>query len=154
MARRGKRRRLIEPVVFWTSSAEETEEVGKKIGILVEKGDLLCLTGDLGAGKTTLIKGIVKQRANVDPSQVTSPTFSYMHVYEGAEVIYHFDLYRLSSPQEFLEAGFMEFLSTGSICCIEWPDKLPSNLSLQKVLIHLEYLSQEKRKITVQRENG
>lgn len=142
-----------EPLIFWTSSAEETEEIGKKIGKMLQKGDLLCLTGDLGAGKTTLIKGIVKERTGLDPSVVTSPTFSYMHLYEGSENLYHFDLYRLASSQDFIEAGFMEFLSTDCICCIEWPDKLPSNLALQKVLIHLEYLSEETRKIIIQRED-
>lgn len=137
-----------DPIVFWTTSSDETEKVGREIAKLLRKGDVLCLTGDLGAGKTTLVKGIAKECTGVESLDVTSPTFSYMHLYQGKENLYHFDLYRFSSSEEFLHAGFVEFISSDTICCIEWPDRLPSNLCFRKLCVHLEYLSLEQRKIT------
>lgn len=140
-----------EPAIFLTTSASETEEIGRSIGKLVKKGDVLCLTGDLGAGKTTLVKGIAKEYAGVSSSDVTSPTFTYLNIYSEKNTLYHFDLYRLSSSNEFLEAGFSEFLFAEGVCCIEWPERLPSNLPLQKVLVHIQYLSANERKITFER---
>ena len=140
-----------DPITFLTFSSNETEEIGQQIGRLAKSGDVFCLTGDLGAGKTTLVKGIARQYTGVDSLEVTSPTFSYLNIYSGLSDLHHFDLYRLSSSQEFIQAGFLEFLSTKGICCIEWPDRLPPHLPLQKVSIHMEYLSLEERKITVQR---
>ena len=140
-----------DPITFLTFSSTETEEIGQRIAKLLQSGDILCLTGDLGAGKTTLVKGIAKEYTGINALEVTSPTFTYLNIYSGPYSLYHFDLYRLSSPEEFIQAGFLEFLTTKGICCIEWPDRLPSNLSLQKVSIHMEYLSLEQRKITFQR---
>lgn len=140
-----------DPITFLTHSSNETEDVGKQIGRLVQNGDVLCLTGDLGAGKTTLVKGIAKQYTGINTLDVTSPTFTYLNIYSGVSDLYHFDLYRLSSPEEFIQAGFLEFLSAKGICCIEWPDRLPPHLSLQKISIHMEYISLEQRKITVER---
>ncbi len=140
-----------DPIIFLTHSSNETEDVGGQIGRLVQNGDVLCLTGDLGAGKTTLVKGIAKQYTGINTLDVTSPTFTYLNIYSGLSDLYHFDLYRLSSPEEFIQAGFLEFLSTKGICCIEWPDRLPPHLPLQKVSIHMEYISLEQRKITVER---
>ena len=143
-----------DPITFLTHSSNETEEIGKQIGRLLQSGDVLCLTGDLGAGKTTLVKGIAKECTGIDTKEVTSPTFTYLNIYSGSYDLYHFDLYRLSSPEEFIQAGFLEFLSTKGICCIEWPDRLPPHLSLQKISIHMEYLSLEQRKITFQRNHA
>lgn len=140
-----------DPISFLTNSSSETEDIGQQIGRLARNGDVFCLTGDLGAGKTTLVKGIAKELTGVNTLDVTSPTFTYLNIYSGLQDLYHFDLYRLASSEEFIQAGFLEFLSTKGICCIEWPDRLPSNLTLQKVSIHMEYLSFEQRKITLQR---
>lgn len=138
-------------ITFLTCSSSETEDIGCQIGQLVKNGDVLCLTGDLGAGKTTLIKGIAKHYTGIDTSEVTSPTFTYLNIYSGLYDLYHFDLYRLPSPEEFIQAGFLEFLSPKGICCIEWPDKLPAHTPLQKISIHIEYISLAQRKITFQR---
>lgn len=143
-----------DPITFLTHSSSETEDIGQQIGQLVQSGDILCLTGDLGAGKTTLVKGIAKQYTGISTLEVTSPTFTYLNIYSGLQNLYHFDLYRLSSSEEFIQAGFLEFLSTKGICCIEWPDRLPTNLSLQTTSIHMEYISFEQRKITLQRNHA
>ena len=140
-----------DSISFLTHSSSETEDIGQQIGQLVQDGDILCLTGDLGAGKTTLVKGIAKQFTGINTLEVTSPTFTYLNIYSGLQTLYHFDLYRLSSSEEFIQAGFLDFLSMKGICCIEWPDRLPKNLSLQTTSIHIEYTSLQQRKITLQR---
>lgn len=142
---------MIESFDFFTRSPEETQEVGKKIASFLKAGDVLCLTGDLGAGKTTLIKGISLEWANIPPQEVTSPTFTYFHMYCGTRPLYHFDLYRLSSNLQFCDLGFHEFLSRGAVCCIEWPDRIPTHLSFEKVLIDISYQSPEERLITFRR---
>ena len=136
---------------FASSSSEETIEIGRQIGALLHKKELVCLTGDLGAGKTTLIKGIVHFLTGTLPSEVVSPTFTYLNIYSGSSDVYHFDLYRLSSKEEFLAAGFDEFLEKDGICLVEWPDRLPEKILKQKTSIHIAYVSQEKRKITLLR---
>ncbi len=140
-----------EPLTFFTKSSEESQGVGKEIAKLIRPGDVVCLTGDLGAGKTTLMKGVSEALLGISPEEVTSPTFTYLHVYSGDQKIYHFDLYRLRSTEEFLALGFHEFFSKDSICCVEWPDKIPKELTLQKVSIDIAYLSLEERKITFTR---
>jgi tRNA threonylcarbamoyladenosine biosynthesis protein TsaE len=142
---------MTQSITFFTKSFEDTQKAGREIAKFIRPGDVVCLTGDLGAGKTTLMKGISKELAEISPEEVTSPTFTYLHIYSGTQKIYHFDLYRLASSEEFLALGFHEFFSESSICCIEWPDKIPKELRLQKVSIEIAYLSLETRKITFQR---
>src|SRR3989339_1046915 len=120
-------------LTFFTKSSEDTQEVGRTIAKLIRLGDVVCLTGDLGAGKTTLMKGFSQELADISPDEVTSPTFTYLHIYSGSQKIHHFDLYRLSSSTEFLSLGFDEFFSKDTICCVEWPDKIPPQLTFQKV---------------------
>ena len=101
-------------------------ETGIFLASQIGKGDVLCLSGELGAGKTTLVKGIISTLAKCPPANVTSPTFSYMHVYPGPTTIYHFDLYRLEQADDFLEKGFIDFLQPHHICLIECPEKISS----------------------------
>jgi tRNA threonylcarbamoyladenosine biosynthesis protein TsaE len=138
-------------LVFFTHNADSTKQTGALIAKHLIPGDVVCLNGDLGAGKTTLIKGMVSSLLNIDPLEVTSPTFTYLHIYSNQRKIYHFDLYRFSSSEEFLLAGFDDFLYQNEICFVEWPDRLPQNLSYSKVCIDIEYLSAEERKITMRR---
>lgn len=106
----------------WSSSSpEETEGVGREIARLLPKGALCAFYGDLGAGKTTLIKGVVSELTGIDPSEISSPTFTYMTPYEG---IYHFDLYRIADLREFCRLGLDDYFDGQAICCIEWADRL------------------------------
>ncbi|MBX9924426.1 MAG: tRNA (adenosine(37)-N6)-threonylcarbamoyltransferase complex ATPase subunit type 1 TsaE [Rhabdochlamydiaceae bacterium] len=139
------------PLIFLTTSAEETQKAGREIAVLLKPGDVVCLTGELGAGKTTLIKGIAEKLGGINPLEVTSPTFTYLHTYPGSPPLHHFDLYRLASSEQFLSLGFTEFFGAGGICCIEWPEKIPQELSFSKVCIDLTYLSAQERNITFQR---
>jgi tRNA threonylcarbamoyladenosine biosynthesis protein TsaE len=145
---------MTEPLIFFTTSADETLKAGQEIAKLLNPGDVVCLTGELGAGKTTLIKGIAQQIAGIPPREVISPTFTYLHIYPGNPPLYHFDLYRLSSPEQFFSLGFPEFLGKTGICCIEWPDKIPEELSFSKIYVDLAYISAQERNIKFQRAYG
>lgn len=130
---------------FISHSAEETEAIGRKIGQMLRSGALVCLTGDLGAGKTTLSKGIVSQITGLAPHQVHSPTFVYLNVYEGDQTLYHFDCYRLKGGEDFLERGFDEYF--GETCLIEWPENIEQILPKKRILITIQYDGKEKRVI-------
>lgn len=103
--------------------------------------------GDLGAGKTTLIKGIAKGAGGILEREVTSPTFSYLHIYSGKVPIYHFDLYRLRNAKEFCALGFQEYLEGDGVCCIEWAERIKDLLPPHTFHICLEHEKEERRKI-------
>ena len=107
-----------------THSSEETLALGRTIGEQLKSGQLVCLFGELGAGKTTLIKGIVAGASGCSPDEVSSPTFVYHAVYEGKMTVHHFDLYRLKGADQFLELGFEEYFHTDGACCIEWAERI------------------------------
>ena len=102
-----------------SNSAEETLALGRKIAPLLKKGDVLVMTGDLGAGKTLFTTGILEFYEKKD--EVSSPTFTIVNEYDLKEdlKLFHFDVYRLESPEEFLAIGGDEFFEKG-ICLIEW----------------------------------
>lgn len=133
-----------------TNSENETREFGRELSQKLKGGDILLLSGDLGAGKTVLVKGIAKglgvSRA------ITSPTFSLMNVYEtaGAKLV-HIDTYRLKHEQELLDIGAEDYLGKpDTICVIEWPEKIAGILENKKTITAvIEHQDQHRRKITV-----
>ncbi len=134
----------------WKSgSTEETLAIGSFISSRLKANDVVCLFGELGAGKTTLIKGLIQGRTGISLFEVTSPTFVYMTPYRGNSdcTIYHFDLYRLKCQEEFSLLGFEEFLSAGGICCIEWSERIPSLLPKKRHEITVSHLDEGQRKI-------
>src|SRR5260221_14554725 len=111
-----------------TSCAEETFQIGSQLGKQLITPCIITFYGDLGAGKTTFIRGIASS-VGIDEREVCSPTFNYLNIYQGHLKMYHFDLYRIPTEQEFIAAGFDEFLNSDAICCIEWSEKISSLLS-------------------------
>jgi len=101
-----------------TTSEIETFEIGKKIAKILQKGDIICLTGDLGAGKTTITKSIAKYFSVEE--YITSPTFTIVNEYNGAIKINHFDVYRVEEIEEMYEIGYEEYFFSDAICIIEW----------------------------------
>lgn len=87
---------------------------------------LVTLTGDLGAGKTTLCQGLCLALGVIDPSEVISPTFTLANEYHGRVDVFHLDLYRLTDPEQFYEAGLDEYLTRPGLTLVEWPERLPS----------------------------
>ncbi|MDD7380221.1 MAG: tRNA (adenosine(37)-N6)-threonylcarbamoyltransferase complex ATPase subunit type 1 TsaE [Succiniclasticum sp.] len=115
-----------------------TEALGHLLGGLAQDGDVFCLSGDLGAGKTLLSKGVAVA-LGARKEDVTSPTFSLMNVYNGKSLeIRHFDLYRLNSPEELADIGFYEYAGGEGVTLIEWADLFTSELPPEYLQITLE----------------
>lgn len=109
-------------------NAAATERLGSLIGSLAQSGDVICFTGDLGAGKTLMSRGISLALGAAE-EEITSPTFAIMNVYEGKELeIRHFDLYRLNRPEELEDIGFDEYAGGEGVTLIEWAELFPDNL--------------------------
>ena len=112
--------------------------------------NIVLLQGNLGAGKTTLVKRYINATGGND-SDVDSPTFSIVNAYNVAQkTIYHFDLYRLNTIEEIEDIGFMEYIDSGNLCFIEWPEKIASYLPAERVLIvNIALSSQECREYSL-----
>lgn len=133
-----------------THSAEETLSCGRSLGQTLALGSIVCFFGDLAAGKTTFIKGLVSGAAGEHWEQaVNSPTFVYLNIYEGSKTIYHFDLYRLQSTPEFLAMGFDEFLHNAGICCFEWAERIQDLLPTACIRVKLSHVDENTRRITI-----
>jgi len=109
-----------------TTSPEETFAFGQCLAKVLGPSQVVCLAGDLGAGKTLLVQGLAKALGITDT--VTSPTFTILNVYEASFPIYHFDLYRLDHAEELFDIGFYEYTEGCGLSIIEWPDKFPDEL--------------------------
>lgn len=133
---------------FFSSSPEETAAIGEEIARTLKGDELLCLYGDLGAGKTTFSKGLVLQFAHIPPHEVNSPTFTYLNIYEGVQTVYHFDCYRLKGEEDFLERGFDEYF--GNLCLLEWPERIEKILPVKRIDITIDYHGESGREITVE----
>jgi len=132
-----------------TASAGQTIEVGRKFGQQLKGGEIVCLIGTLGSGKTHLIKGIA-EGAGADDNKTTinSPTFVLVNEYQGRFDIYHIDAYRLESIEEFERIGFDDFCYRDSVVLIEWADKIMPALNQQDcIVIELEHKSKNERSL-------
>ena len=113
--------------LFHTSTAEQTIELGCKIGSMLKAGDVIAMTGTLAAGKTTITKGIAQSLGIKD--NITSPTFCLISEYEGTKMpLYHMDVYRLEGAEDFINLGVEEMLYGRGVCIIEWSEKVQSEL--------------------------
>lgn len=121
---------------FVTHSTNETIALGRRLGALLREGDVLVLTGDLGAGKTQLTKGIAAGMGVED--DVTSPTFTIQMVYEGAKLpLYHFDLYRLEDPDQLDDTGLFDVLGGDGPCVIEWGEQFSQQIGDDRLDVFL-----------------
>lgn len=136
-------------VRYISSSAEETFQMGYQLGLKVSAPSVICFFGDLAAGKTTFIKGLITAAAQVDPSSIQSPTFNYLHIYEGSKIVYHFDLYRLRDSDEFLSMGFDEYFELEGICCLEWSERIIDCLPRNHMRVVLSHLGEDQRLISI-----
>lgn len=115
---------------------EETKDFGIKFGELLKGGDILCLNGDLGAGKTTLTKSIGLGLGVTD--YITSPTFALINEYEGRVRVYHFDVYRLENVEDLYDLGFDEYFYGSGVSIIEWADKIEKLLPKERIVLDIE----------------
>jgi tRNA threonylcarbamoyladenosine biosynthesis protein TsaE len=133
-----------------TNSAEETIALGRSLSEILASPKLVLLRGDLGAGKTTLVKGIAAAFGAAAEEDVTSPTFTLVHEYRGPRVnLYHIDLYRVDTQRELETLALDDLRTDDSILLIEWGEKFPRLLRERDVEISLERVSENERKIRV-----
>jgi tRNA threonylcarbamoyladenosine biosynthesis protein TsaE len=141
-------------LVYKTQSPEETFLFGKKLADFLKPGDVFCLKGDLGAGKTLFTQGLVQGVGYKD--EVTSPTFAIMNVYQAKIPIYHFDLYRLDYAEQLYDIGFEEYTARNSMgaAVIEWPDKFPEALPTEYLLVEIKAGQYENERFLYIKPNG
>ena len=130
---------------FISNSFLETVEIGRKIGKTLQAGDIICLEGDLGAGKTSLTKGIA-QSLNIE-EEITSPTYTIISEYPGKYKLFHMDLYRIDSSEEFEMIGADEILFSDGISIIEWSERIEDYLPDEKKIINITIQENGSRKI-------
>jgi tRNA threonylcarbamoyladenosine biosynthesis protein TsaE len=135
---------------FTTHSAEETIALGRSLADVLFPPKIVLLRGDLGAGKTTLVKGIAEAFRVASAEDVTSPTFTLVHEYRGPEVnLFHIDLYRVDTPRQLETLGLDDLMTVNSILLIEWGEKFPRFLRERDVEISLEREGESGRRIRV-----
>lgn len=133
---------------FISHSVSQTDRVGRRLGELLQAGDLVLLLGDFGSGKTHLVKGIAKGLGSED--LVTSPSFVLVNEYQADSAhnfltIYHADLYRIEDSNELTAIGMEELWSGDGICLIEWAERAAAMLPEEHLAIHIRYLNDTKR---------
>lgn len=129
---------------FISRSTEQTRRVGMRLGAYLSSGDVICLEGDLGSGKTTLMQGISTGWGSLDPA--SSPTFVLINVYRGNEnqTLFHLDAYRLNGPSEAEELDIEGLLEQGPLV-IEWADRIQAILPKESLWIQMSYVDQNQR---------
>ncbi|MDE5753140.1 MAG: tRNA (adenosine(37)-N6)-threonylcarbamoyltransferase complex ATPase subunit type 1 TsaE [Oscillospiraceae bacterium] len=134
---------------FITDSPEESINLAKRFGKLLQAGDVIAYSGDLGAGKTTFTRGIALGMGL--PDLVTSPTFALVHVYGRPPLqLCHFDMYRITDPEELETTGYYDYLPEESVFVIEWSENILSALPEKIIRIQIESLQEEQRKIILE----
>ena len=136
-----------------THSSEETIAQGREIGAQLKPPVLILLSGDLGAGKTTLTKGIAAGLGAAREDDVTSPTFTLVHRYEGTTRVYHVDLYRIDGLHDLETLGLEDIFSEKAVVIVEWPDRLKLRTGWPTVQIQLEHVAESVRRITVEQDD-
>ena len=132
---------------FETHSAEETQAVGRQIAELLPTSGVVLLVGELGAGKTTLTKGIVEALRISSPDDVSSPTFTLIHEYGDPVRVYHADLYRLDTPEQVLRLGIEELFDKPALILVEWGERFPQVFPADHAQIHLRHKGEDTREI-------
>jgi len=129
-----------------SNSVDQTIQAGFEFAGKLEPGDVVCLYGELGAGKTQFVKGVAAF-FKIDAKQVTSPTFTLIHEYPGSLPVFHFDCYRLKNEQEALEIGAEEYFYGEGVSLIEWPEKITGLIPKTALHVDIVHSGKEKRQI-------
>lgn len=137
----------MQKYLFKSDSPETTFEIGVSIGSRLKAKDIVCLTGELGSGKTTLIKGIAGGAGVKD--RVTSPSFKLINEYTGKVPFYHFDLYRLERVDDIQQIGYEEYFYGNGITVVEWAEKLKELLPAERIEIYLFYTGSNSRELEI-----
>jgi tRNA threonylcarbamoyladenosine biosynthesis protein TsaE len=134
-----------------THSPEETVSFGREIAVYLQPPCLVLLEGDLGAGKTTLVKGIVAGLGAASEDEVTSPSFTLVHEYGPGGRVFHADLYRIEGPRDLATLGLEDLSSEAATVLVEWGEKLGDNVPIPCVKIRMEHQGRDDRRILIER---
>lgn len=137
-----------DTLVIHSASEEETEALGRRLAPLLQPGALVALNGELAAGKTCFVRGLVAHYSNECP--VSSPTFTIVNQYDGPPTIFHVDLYRTTSAAEIIDLGYEEiFDSRDGLCVVEWADRAEMLLPEKRLDVLFDHAGGDRRTITV-----
>lgn len=140
-------------IEYISKSISDTNAIAKELAQNAKPGDVIALVGEMGAGKTHFSKAFAKELGIT--STVNSPTFTIMNSYEEGRIpLYHFDAYRIEDPDEMTEIGFEEFIYGQGVCVIEWADIIKDILPTSFLLVKIETLGENERKIKIEEVNG
>lgn len=132
-----------------SASPEETLKAGLRLAKMLQPGDVVCLDGDLGAGKTHLSKGIA-EGFGYPAEFVSSPTFAIVNEYKAeGQILYHFDCYRIEHPEEMMDIGWEDYAGSEGICIVEWPENIRELIPAEAVQVTLSHRSENEREIQV-----
>lgn len=124
-------------MIIESNSAEETYQLGRALGSKAQRGEVYCLSGDLGVGKTVFTQGFARGLGVIE--DVNSPTFTIIQEYEGREMpFYHFDVYRIADIEEMEEIGYEDYFYGKGVCLIEWAELIEELLPENRVSIHID----------------
>jgi tRNA threonylcarbamoyladenosine biosynthesis protein TsaE len=135
--------------VFRTASEEETVALGERLAQSLPRRSTVLLIGNLGAGKTTLAKGIVKGLGAASPEEVSSPTFTLIHEYGSPVAVYHVDLYRIDTARDAATLGLDDLFDADAVVLIEWGERFPELMPAGRIEIRLRALDGDEREIAV-----
>jgi tRNA threonylcarbamoyladenosine biosynthesis protein TsaE len=125
-----------------------TGDFGRRLAVCLPPGTVVYLEGDLGAGKTTLVRALLRALGHQGP--VKSPTYTLVEVYVVSSLYwYHFDFYRFNHPEEFVDAGLGEYFRSDSVCLVEWPDKAAGFVPAADLVVKLEFAEGEGRRVAL-----
>ena len=133
---------------FYTASAQETEQLGQRLGQRLKPGAVIAYSGDLGAGKTAFTRGLARGLGIEDP--ITSPTYTIVNEYTGGRLpLFHFDMYRLGSSDELFDIGWEDYLQRGGVCAVEWSENVADAMQ-GAISVRIGRDSDEQRTITLE----
>ncbi len=141
-------------MVIHTQSVRETVQLGRRIGRFLRPGQVVALVGELGSGKTHLIKGLAAGVGVKRAGRIASPSFTLIHEYQGRIPFYHIDLYRLTAEEEAQGLGLEEYLGGAGVTAVEWADRVPSLLPKELLWIRFRFLDPHGRSIRLQGEGS
>ena len=131
---------------YSSNSPLETEALGERLAAHLHPGDVIAYTGDLGAGKTAFTRGLARGLGVTD--RVTSPTFTIVNEYEGGRLpLFHFDLYRMDSPEELFDIGWEEYLARGGVCAVEWSEHAQDAFEEEPIWVDIRQGERDEQRI-------
>ncbi len=132
---------------YFTDSYMETEQLGERLGRGLNGGEIVALSGDLGAGKTAFVRGLARGLDVTD--SVKSPTFTIVDEHEGRVPLFHFDMYRLGGFDELFDIGWDDYVARGGVCAVEWSENVPEIIDPETITVDIRNMGGDRRCITI-----